>query len=129
MDHTFSFYIGISCLQLNEFSKAEQYLQKTVDKQVVELGKAHHIDLFYLAVSKYEMEKYREASQIFDSTLKIYPKFSDALFYKALCDLHLGGDFGEYEELTMLAKKHAEDGYTINEANAVYERYPYQVDW
>jgi len=32
-------------------------------------------------------------------------------------------------ELMREAKKDFENGYTINEDNAIYELYPYQVNW
>jgi tetratricopeptide (TPR) repeat protein len=35
--------------------------------------------------SKYEQNKWEEAIIIFDKSLKMYPEFSDAKYYKAIC--------------------------------------------
>src|SRR5690606_41476203 len=36
MDHTYSFYIGLSYLQLNEFEKAEEYFKHTIAEQKIQ---------------------------------------------------------------------------------------------
>lgn len=129
MDHTYTFYIALSQLMLNEFEKAESNFKKTIADQTVSMGEAHHLDLFYYAITLYELRKYEEALRVFDQTLKQYPKFSDALYYKALCLLRTDAPVAEYERLIMQGQEYAKQGYTINEGNAVYEPYPYQVDW
>jgi len=131
MDHTYSFYIGLSYLQLNEFEKAEKYLKHTISEQKKMFGEteAHHLDLFYYAITKYELEKYDEAISLFDEAIEQYPQFSDAMYYKALC---LFKQKKSQEEINLLidqAEEFAKKGYTINEDNAVYETYPYQVNW
>ena len=131
MDHTYSFYIGLSYLQLNEFEKAEEYFKHTIAEQKKMFGEteAHHLDLFYYAITEYELEKYDEAVKIFDEALSQYPEFSDVIYYKALCFYKLNKPVEEYQNLMNQAKEFAEKGYTINEDNAVYEPYPYQVKW
>ena len=129
MDHTYSFYIGLSYLQLNEFEKAETYFQNTITEQENKFKEAHHLDLFYYAITKYELEKYTEAIVIFDKVIKQYPEFSDAIYYKALCLRKQDKPLEVYGSLIIEAKEFAEKGYTINEDNAVYEPYPYQVKW
>lgn len=47
MDHAYSFYIGLSYLQLNEFDKAEIYFENTITEQEEESEEAHYLDLFY----------------------------------------------------------------------------------
>src|SRR5690606_911712 len=81
MDHTYSFYIGLSYLQLNEFEKAEQYFKHTIAEQKKRFNEAHHLDLFYYGIVKYEQEKYNEAVKIFDEALSQYPEFSDVIYY------------------------------------------------
>ena len=129
MDHTYSFYIGLSYLQLNEFEKAAQYFKHTIAEQKRRFNEVHHLDLFYYGIVKYEQEKYDEAVNIFDEALSQYPEFSDVIYYKALCFYKLNKPVEEYQDLISQAKEFAEKGYTINEDNAVYEPYPYRVRW
>ena len=129
MDHTYSFYIGLSFLQLNEFDNAENYFKHTITEQKNRFNEAHHLDLFYYAITKYELKKYDEAINIFDEAIGQYPEFSDAIYYKALCFYKLSKPVEEYQDLINKAEEFAKRGYTINEDNAVYEQYPYQVKW
>ncbi|SKB35227.1 TPR repeat-containing protein [Salegentibacter holothuriorum] len=128
MDHTYDFYIGLSHLQLNEFEKAEKIFQEDYQYQLKENGKEwlHPLDLFYFGISKYELRKYEEAIKIFDLALELYPQFSDVQVYKAVCLRKLGKP-EEAKIYDKLAEKNGRNGYTINEDNAIYERYPYQM--
>jgi len=130
MDHSYNFYIALSYLQLNEFEKAERIFEKDYNKTIQENkeGWLHHLDLFYYGISKYEQKKYKEALELFDKALEIYPQFSDVLYYKAKILYKLGRP-EEGEQLYQDAKENANKGYSINEDNAIYERYPYQVRW
>ena len=125
-DHTYAFYIGISYLQLNEFEKAETVFKTDIEDQAKRMGEAHFLDLFYYGISKYEQQKWEEAIVEFDKSLKQYPEFSDVEYYKAICLARLGK---KEESSSLLAKaiKDAASGYTINEANAIHETYPYKV--
>jgi tetratricopeptide (TPR) repeat protein len=129
MDHTYNFYIGLCYLQLNEYTKAEKLFKEYNDdlfKNRQELE--HPTALFYYGISKYELNQYEEAIALFDKALKIYPNLSDAKYYKAICLAKLGKK-EEANKLLAEAKKEVKDGYFINEDNAVYETYPYQVRW
>lgn len=130
MDHSYNFYIGLSYLQLNEFEKAEAIFEKDYNYTVKEHGKdwVHQLDLFYFGISKYELKKYEEALDLFDRSLDIYPQFSDAQFYKAKILFKLGRP-AEAEKIYKEAHENAMKGFTINEDNAAYERYPYQRRW
>lgn len=130
MDHTYNFYIALSYLQLNEFKKAEGILERelknTIDSNGVD--NAHHLDLFYYGISKFEQRKWEEAIVVFDRALEIYPQFSDVKFYKSRCLARLD----KKEEALRFYNEARADfkaGYTINEDNAVYEKYPYQVTY
>jgi hypothetical protein len=57
----------------------------------------------------------------------VYPHFSDAEYYKAAC-LQATGQHEASLAMRSQARDDFMDGYTINEDNAVYERYPYQVE-
>ncbi len=130
MDHTYNFYIALSHLQLNEFEAAERYLQAEFDSIIAmeDSSWLHHLDLFYLGISKFELGKREEAVKYFDLALERYPQFSDVQYFKARCLLQQG-DTAAATNLRDLAKENAAVGYTINEDNVVYERYPYQVRW
>jgi tetratricopeptide (TPR) repeat protein len=128
MDHTYAFYIGLSHLQLNEFEKAEKIFKIDIEDQIKRVKEAHHLDLFYHGISKYEQQKWEEAIIEFDKSLKQYPEFSDVEFYKAICLSRLGKK-NDASTLLEKAKKDAEIGYTINEDNAIYESYPYKIRW
>jgi tetratricopeptide (TPR) repeat protein len=128
MDHTYDFYIGLCYLQLNQFDSAEIYLVKTTDQQRKSMGShwVHPLDLFYLGIVYYEKEDYTKAIETLDTCLSLYPNFSDAKFYKAMCFARSN----KQEEAITIWKEAARDhklGYTINEDNAEYETYPYQV--
>lgn len=130
MDHTYKFYIALSYLQLDQFEKAEKIFKEDIQDQAEEWGVdgVHHLDLFYYGISKYEQEKYEEAIAQFDRALELYPTFSDVMYYKANALASLGR--GEEAEVALEeAMREGKAGNTINEANSVYETYPYQVKW
>lgn len=128
MDHTYNFYIGLSHLQLNNFSLAEKIFKKELDsaRNLFGTGEEHYLDLFYYGIAKYEQQKWDEAILAFNKALDKYPKFSDAQHYKAISLYRIGKkDAGQQTAEKSIKNKKL--GYTINEDNAIYERYPYQL--
>ncbi|OUL62478.1 tetratricopeptide repeat protein [Flavobacterium sp. AJR] len=128
MDHPYSFYIGLCYLQLNEYDKAEKLFDDYVNdiyknRQQLE----HPTAYFYQGIAKYELKKWDEAIAIFDKALKIYPQFSDAKYYKAICLFKLSKPKEEITTLAASAREDAAKGFTLNEDNTIYETYPYQV--
>jgi len=130
MDHSYDFYIALSYLQLSEFEKAEKLFEKDYKRTLDKKGEdwLHHLDLFYYGISKYELKKYDEALALFDQVLERYPQFSDVQYYKAKILYKLGKP-EEADNVYKNAKEYARKGFSINEDNVVYERYPYQVRW
>lgn len=128
MDHTYQFHIALCNLQLNEFEKAETIFKKDIEEQEKQWGEAHYLDLFYYGISKYEQGKWDEAILEFNKALSQYPRFSDVKYYKAICLIRLGNTEASKSIITE-AKEDAKNGYSINEDNAIYETYPYQVRW
>jgi tetratricopeptide (TPR) repeat protein len=128
MDHTYDFYLGLCYLQLNILDSAAFYFTKTTGEQKKARGEdnVHFLDLFYLGIVYYEKEDYIEAIKAFDRALKRYPHFSDVKYYKAICLQKLGIN-AEALEVIKEGEQDFNAGYTINEDNAVYEAYPYQV--
>ena len=130
MDHSYSFHIALSKIQLNQFAEAEMLLLAETERQLQEKGEnlVHHLDLFYLGISQYEQNKYEKAIASFDKALKLYSHFSDVQAYKAICLAKLE-QFETADSLWTIAETNGLNGYTINEDNAAYERYPYQWRW
>ena len=129
MDHTLDFYIALSCLQLDQFQKAETLLQGYVNEIFQKRdGLEHPTAFFYLGIAKFELKKIDEALIEFENALELYPNFSDAKFYKAICLVRKE----KKEEAKILLKESEADyklGYKLNEDNTVYETYPYQKKW
>ena len=130
MDHTYNFYIGLDYLQLNEFDKAKEFLEKSKVQQFKDFPNdepeeaCHYLDWFYLGVADYELENYESAVANFDMSLKVYKNFADALHFKAICTYQLGQK-EEAKEIMGLAKTNNQN--TINEDQVFYVIYPYQV--
>lgn len=130
MDHSYNFYIGLCHLQLNEFERAEAIFKKDIEYWSAKYNQEwiHHLDLFYWGVTLYELKKYKEAIDVFDKCLIKYPRFSDVKYYKSICLRYLDQK-DMADKLYKEARKDFKDGYTINEDNTIYERYPYHVWW
>ncbi|WCC41488.1 tetratricopeptide repeat protein [Tenacibaculum finnmarkense] len=130
MDHSYDFHIALSYLQLNEFKKSEEIFKADYEKQISEHGESwlHPVDLFYFGISKFEQAKYKEAIELFDLALGMYNQFSDVQYYKAIC-LGKIGKIDEANELIKIAKINGKKGFSLNEDNAIYEKYPYQIRW
>ena len=130
MDHSYDFYIALSKIQLNEYEEAEAILEKDIAQQKKERGEdwAHHLDVFYLGISQYEQRKYEVAIKNFEEALKLYPQFSEAQYHKGLCLLALDKET-EGKKIIKEAINNGKNGYSINEDNELYERYPYQIRW
>jgi tetratricopeptide (TPR) repeat protein len=126
MDHSYNFYIGLSYLQLNQFDKAFLYAQKSIAYSENQWGKGHYLEYMYAGIIKMELLEYENAIAYLDKALMIFSNFSDAKYYKAICLRKLKKDKESYA-LIKEALKDLKNGYTINEDNALYEDYPYQV--
>lgn len=128
MDHSYNFYIGINYLQLNEFKKANEYLKLSVTNELKNFSEdwVPPLDWFYLGISEFELHNYEEAIINLDKSLKDYSTFADAQYYKIKCLSRLGR-IEEAKDLLEIARKNIAEGNTFNEANSVYERYPYQI--
>tara|TARA_B100000809_G_C14958000_1_gene466313 strand:- start:56 stop:775 length:720 start_codon:yes stop_codon:yes gene_type:complete len=130
MDHSYDFHIALSYLQLNQFKKAEKIFRKDIESLSAAKGDdwVHHLDLFYYGISKFEQKNHEEAIKVFDLALNKYPEFSDVQYYKAI-SLSKLDHMEQAKELIKKAKENAKNGFTINEDNVIYEKYPYQVRW
>lgn len=125
MDHPYTFWMGLCYLQLNEFAKAKELIEKSIA-----FGKKNNFtnpyELFYLGIIEYELGNYQKAINNFDQSLEDYANFSDAKYYKALSLIHLDKK-AEAEILLLEAEKDFKNGNTFNEVNSLYEQFPYQI--
>jgi tetratricopeptide (TPR) repeat protein len=128
-DHSYEFYIGLCYLQLDKFDSSEQVFRHLIDRTKEDHGwqMVHYLDWYYLGISLFEKDDYGKAIACFDTCLKRYTFFSDAKFYKAWClkELH---QMDLAYNLMAEANVDFAAGYTINDDNARYESYPYQVN-
>lgn len=128
MDHPYDFYIALCHLQLNAFDSAGNYLDRCIEAKRRKGGDdaVHYLHWFYRGIVWIEKDQHERAIECFDKSLKQYSNFSDAKYYKAssLTQLHQYTDALRY---AMEAQTDFREGYTINEDNSLYERYPYQV--
>lgn len=128
MDHPYDLYTGLCYLQLNKFDSAQAYFRQCIDNKTAKSGAkwVHYLHWFYLGISYYEQEDIKHAKQYFDSSLKQNDYLPEAHYYKAQCLIRedeYSGALSHLHRVDSLLKK----GYFINEDNARYERYPYQV--
>lgn len=126
MDHPYSFWMGLCYLQLNEFDKAKNFIEKSIA-----FGQKNNYvnpyELFYLGIIDYEKGNYQNAINNFNKSLEQYGSFSDAKYYKALCLINLN-KIEEGEILLLEANKDFKNGFSFNEGNSLYEQFPYQVN-
>jgi len=128
MDHNYDFYIGLCYLQLARYDSAEQYLKLCCENETKLFGKEgiHYLHYLYLGITLFEQQRFEEAINNLDLALAKYPNFSDAQYYKYLALEKLGRK-DEAKHFYQEAKSNFDKGYTINEDNVIYERYPYQI--
>jgi tetratricopeptide (TPR) repeat protein len=128
MDHPYNFFIGLCHLQLNHFDSSEFYFKNCIEDVRKTKGDdwVHVNHLFYMGIVYYEKEEYTKAINYFNKAIVQYKRFSDAQYYKALCLSELKKT---QEALACMeeAETNYNAGYGLNEDNALYEYYPYQL--
>jgi tetratricopeptide (TPR) repeat protein len=127
MDHSYVFYKGLCYLQLNKFDSAEYFIGNEINKELKERNSVHYLHWFYLGIIQFEKEDYTKALESFDNCLSEYSQLPDAMYYKSLC-LFRQKQYKKALELALVAKENMKIGYAINEDNAIYEVYPYQLN-
>jgi tetratricopeptide (TPR) repeat protein len=128
MDHPYDFYIGLCHLQLNDLDSAGNYFDRCIEAKRKKGGDnaVHYLHWFYRGIVYTEKTQQAMAIECFDKSLKQYTNFSDAKYYKA-ASLTALGQYAEALRYAMEAQNDFREGYTMNEDNALYERYPYQI--
>ena len=128
MDHSLQFFKSLCYLGLGKLDSARFFMQQSVDWQLKNKGLewTHYVDLFYLGVIHYELNDITKAQYYIDQSLKKYPQFPDANYYKALI-LNKLGRKGEAMEHLITIEPNWKKGYRMNEDNEVYSNYPRQI--
>lgn len=128
MDHSYEFYKSICYLELGRLDSAKVLMEKSIDWQLKNKGLewTHYVDLFYLGVIHWELKNIDKAQYYLDLSLKKYPQFPDAHYYKALILNHLGRK-GEAIEHLITIEPNLKKGFRMNEDNEIYSNYPHQI--
>jgi tetratricopeptide (TPR) repeat protein len=79
--------IGLCYLQLNDFKKAHLRFTHSITTVTKEVGKEWNSPrvFLYLGITLMKEKEYSQALQILDEVIPLYPKYSEALYYKAQC--------------------------------------------
>jgi len=79
--------IGLCYLQLNDFQKARLRFTNSINTVTKEAGKEWNSPrvFLYLGVTLMKEKAYAQAIEVFDELIELYPKFSEAYYYKAQC--------------------------------------------
>lgn len=129
MDHSYDFYIGLCYIQLNEFARSIEFLKKSIENVEKTNGASwvHWLDYFYTGIAYQELQKHDKAIEYFNKSIANYKNFSDAKYYKVI-SLTKIKKYNEAKGLLLECEFDFKAGYTINEGNSKYERYPYQIN-
>jgi tetratricopeptide (TPR) repeat protein len=127
MDHTFSFFIALSYMELSNYEKAETYFLKDIARQKRGEGKndIHYNTLLYFGIMYYLQNEMDKAESRLRECLQLYEQHPTANYYLARIMKITGNKQAKlYFEK---AKQYMEEGYQINEPNSRYVPYPRQV--
>ncbi|WP_300675639.1 tetratricopeptide repeat protein [Soonwooa sp.] len=125
MDHPYTFWMALCYLQMNDFDQAKLYLNKTLAFSVKH-SISNPYEYFYQGIVAFETRKYQDAIGFFNQSLKEYPNFSDAKYYKSI-SLMMLNKVDEAKSLLSESETDFRNSYTFIEANSIYEPSPYQV--
>jgi tetratricopeptide (TPR) repeat protein len=127
-DHSYNFYMGISCLGMRNLMPATTYLKKDVENQEKFRGKenVHYVSLFYWGLCQMMNGGYEEAKDALQRSLKVYPQYPEALFYYGLC-LKREGREREAKTYFRKAGESIKAGYNSNEDQEFYVNYPFAI--
>jgi tetratricopeptide (TPR) repeat protein len=127
MDHTYSFYLGLSYLGLAEYAQAEQAFLKDITQQRRGNGNndPHFNSLLYLGIVYYEIHEYGKAEKALKNCLRLYKQLPEANYYLALTFKSAGNSVASY--YFEKAGEYYNLGYRLNEDNEPYANYPRQI--
>jgi tetratricopeptide (TPR) repeat protein len=127
MDHTYSFFCGLSYLETGALEQAEKMFLKDIEQQKSR-GKdndIHFNTLLYLGIVQFEMKEFIEAEKSLRESLRYYSQLPEANYFLAQVLKAIGNtDANLYFEK---AKECFNQGYSMNEDNEAYVNYPRQI--
>ncbi len=128
MDHSYEYWQSLCYMETGRLDSALFCMQKSVDQQVKARGLdwTHYGDLFYLGVLNFDKGNLDKAQYYLDMSLKNYPQFPDALYYKTLVLNQLDKKGEAFESFSRLVSAR-EKRFRMNEDNEVYSNYPRQI--
>ncbi|GAA3963071.1 tetratricopeptide repeat protein [Hymenobacter antarcticus] len=128
MDHTYSFFEGVSELELGNYKRAEtafahdMALQRGTDGT----GEIHFNTLFYAGMVAAASKQHAQAELYLQQCLKVYPQYPEANYYLALTYRAQGRPALARQHLEA-AQRALTGGYRLNEDNIFYANYPGQI--
>ena len=126
-DHTYSFYLALSHMELGNYEKAEGYFLKDIAQQ--KRGEAkndvHFNSLLYFGILYYVTNEFDKAEVCFRDCLKLYEQLPMANYYMAMTMKMTGNK--QQDIYFEKAKQYIQEGYKINEPNSLYVNYPRQI--
>lgn len=126
MDHSYSFFTGLSYLGLANLSMAEQSFIRDIEQQRKGTGNDVHFNsLLYLGIVRLEMKKFELAEKDLKDCIRYYAQLPEANYYLAMTLKATGNP--DAEVYFNKAKQYYQQGYKINEDNEVYVNYPRQI--
>jgi len=126
-DHTFSFFIALSYMELGDYQKAEVYFLKDIAQQKRGEGKndIHFNSLLYFGILYYLSNDFDKAEVYFRDCLRLYEQHPMANYYMAMT-LKITGN-RQKDIYFEKAKQYMQEGYKMNEPNSFQVNYPRQI--
>lgn len=126
-DHSFSFYMALSYMELGEYDKAEVYFLKDIAQQKRGQGKndIHFNSLMYFGILYYLMNEFDKAETYLQDCLRLYEQHPMANYYMGKT-LKITGN-KQNEVFFARAKQYFQEGYKMNEPHSFHVNYPRQI--
>lgn len=127
MDHTFSFFLAMSYMELGDFNKAERYFLKDIQQQRRGEGKndIHYNTLLYFGIMYYLMNEMDLAEKRLSECLQLYEQHPTANYYMGMIKKITGNN--QKSLYFEKSRRYLDEGYRINEPNSGMVPYPRQV--
>ncbi|WP_221390665.1 tetratricopeptide repeat protein [Dyadobacter sp. NIV53] len=126
-DHSFSFYIALSYMELGNYSKAESYFLKDIAQQSrgEAMNDIHFNSLLYFGILYYLMNEFDKAEMYLRDCLRLYEQHPMANYYMAMTFKVTGNK--QQDLYFEKAKQFMQEGYKMNEPHTFNVNYPRQI--
>lgn len=127
MDHTFSFFIALSHMELGNYQEAEKYfLQDIAQQKRGEGGNDIHFNsLLYFGILYYLTNEFDQAIFRLNECLQLYEMHPLANYYMAMMMKIMGNQ--RQNAYFEKARQAMQDGYALNEPNMRFAKFPRQI--